>query len=64
MAKVSSLTITDSGNYYTSSPIVTIDFPIPSDSSFQGKIDSANPYFGFSSLVHDSADTTIVHLQT
>ena len=60
MAKVSSLTITDSGNYYTSSPIVTIDFPIPSDSSFQGKIDSANPYFGFSSLVHDSADTTIV----
>ena len=60
MAKVSSLAITDSGNYYTSSPIVTIDFPIPSDSSFQGKIDSANPYFGFSSLVHDSADTTIV----
>jgi len=60
MAKVSSLTITDSGNYYTIPPTVVIDFPIPSDSDFQGKIDSANPYFGFSSLVHDSADTTVV----
>ena len=60
MGKVSSLTITDSGNYYTFGPTVVIDFPVPTDSDFVGKIDSANPYFGFSSLVHDSADTTVV----
>ena len=60
MGRVSSLTLTDSGNYYTTPPIVVIDFPIPADSAFQGKIDSANPYFGTSSLVHDSADTTAV----
>ena len=33
MGRVSSLTLTDSGNYYTTPPTVVIDFPIPADSA-------------------------------
>lgn len=58
MGRVSSLTITDSGNYYTHSPIVTLSFPT-GDSDYAG-IDSQDKKFGYSALLHDSGSTSIV----
>jgi|DEB0MinimDraft_10_1074344.scaffolds.fasta_scaffold18410_3 hypothetical protein len=59
MGRVSSLTLTDSGNYYTFGPTVTISAPVV-DSAFIGKIDSSDKKFGPSSLHHDSQDMTIL----
>lgn len=57
--KVSSLSITDSGQYYTLNPTVIIDAP-RFDSGSYAAIDSSFFKFGCGSLTHDSNDTSIL----
>lgn len=58
MGRVSSLTITDSGNYYTVNPTVTLSAPTI-DSAWSA-IDSSNFQFGGGSLLHDSNDVAVL----
>jgi len=58
MGVVTSLTITDSGNYYQYNPSVHLSFP-NIDSDYAG-IDSQDFKFGYSSLVHDSSNTSTI----
>lgn len=57
MGKVSSLTLTDSGNYYSTIPTVTLSPPSYDSGNFAA-IDSSFSKFGSGSLVHDSADVS------
>ena len=59
MGRVSSLTLTDSGNYYTSNPTVTIS-PPDFDSSLFAAIDSQDYKYGGGALLHDSSNTSTV----
>jgi len=58
MRKVYGLQILDSGTYYTSQPIVTIDPPEYDSGRYGGVIDSSHFKFGCGSLQHDSNDVT------
>lgn len=63
MGKVSSLSIVDSGNYYTVNPTVTLS--PPADSSIMNVLDSSNGHtYAKSALRHDSNDTTIFGTNT
>mgnify|MGYP001249024940 CR=1 FL=1 len=57
MGKVSSISITDSGRYYTLNPTVIID-PPPFDSTAYAALDSVDFKFGCGSLLHDSVATS------
>ena len=58
MGRVSSLTLVDSGRYYSTNPTVLIGPPdIPA--AYVGKIDSSFAKFGVGSLEHDSTDVSI-----
>ena len=63
MGKVSSLSILDSGNYYTVNPTVTLS--APADSSIMNVLDSSNGHsYAKSALRHDSNDVTIFGTNT
>ena len=63
MGKVSSLSIVDSGNYYTVNPTVTLS--APADSSIMNVLDSSNGHsYAKSALRHDSNDITIFGTNT
>ncbi len=57
MGIVNSLTLVDSGTYYTSNPTIIIDAPFY-DSANLAAIDSSFAKFGVGSLLHDSTGTS------
>lgn len=59
MTGINKITVTDSGNYYTVAPAVTIS-PPGYDRAAYAYIDSSFQKFGFSSLQHSASDTSIV----